>query len=226
MPDIKLITEESGFIAVHKPAGEVFHSEKETEGFVSKVRKAFSDEHLYPVHRLDRVTSGLMLFARGAEANAELSKAFEARKVCKHYLAFSQKKPRKKQGLVKGDMIKSRNGSYRLARSVENPAITRFSSKSFALHNSNQVWAFVLRPQTGKTHQLRVALKALGAPISGDSRYGGSQADRCYLHACKLSFCLFGHRYTLTDPNFYGDLLSNFEDFGSFETWRDRELEI
>ena len=84
---------------------------------------------LYPVHRLDKVTSGLVLLARDTEANRELSMAFAERKVEKAYLAISDQKPLKKQGWVKGDMIKGRRGAWMLTRSQDNPAVTRFVSQ-------------------------------------------------------------------------------------------------
>ena len=82
-------------------------------------------------------------------------------------------------------MGKARNGSYRLLRTLDNPAITRFWSR---LDTSFGERLFLLKPHTGKTHQLRVAMKSLGAPIFGDTRYGGDEADRTYLHAWALEF--------------------------------------
>lgn len=146
---------------------------------------------LYPVHRLDVATSGLVLLAKTPAANRQLSMAFEARRVIKHYVALTAKKPLKKQGWVIGDMEKSRGGNYRLSRSHRNPA--RTALRSFALEDGRRLW--VLRPLTGKTHQLRVALKSLAAPIIGDARYGGEPADRMYLHAWRLEFTLDGCTY-------------------------------
>ena len=81
-------------------------------------------------------------------------------------------------------MQKSRNGCYQLCRSHNNPAITYFTSHTLAPH----LRAYVLQPKTGKTHQLRVAMKSLGSPILGDVRYGGTPAARTYLHAQRLAF--------------------------------------
>jgi tRNA pseudouridine32 synthase/23S rRNA pseudouridine746 synthase len=124
------------------------------------------------------------LLAKSATACAALAQRFAERRVEKLYVALSDRRPLKKQGSVRGDMERARNGAWRLARSTENPARTEFSSRSLR----PGLRLFVLHPATGKTHQLRVALKSIGAPILGDARYGGSSADRGYLHACGLRF--------------------------------------
>lgn len=199
---MKTLLDNDLFIAVSKPAGVCFHTETDEDGvtqtgFVEQVRTHFENSALYPVHRLDRVTSGVMVFAKGAEANRRLSILFQDKHVKKEYLALSAKKPKKKQGLVSGDMTKSRGGSYKLVRSFENPAITRFKATK-----QGERWYFHLWPETGKTHQLRVACKSLGAPILGDIRYGGAQADRCYLHAYSLAFELDGNAFLIKDDTF------------------------
>lgn len=81
-------------------------------------------------------------------------------------------------------MVRARAGCWRLAREGEYLARTEFHSYSVR----PGLRLFVLHPHTGRTHQLRVALKSLSAPILGDGRYGGSPADRGYLHACALRF--------------------------------------
>ncbi len=171
---------------IHKPSGIPFHSEETLEGIVSIVRSAFPKETLFPVHRLDKVTSGVMVFARNPEANRNISKLFAERKIKKVYVAVSDKKPKKKQGTVKGDMSKARDGSYKLQRSTENPAITRFLSGKMT--SAQPRYGFVLAPKTGKTHQLRVMMKSLGSPILGDLRYKGAPHERACLHAAGLAF--------------------------------------
>jgi len=85
----------------------------------------------------------------------------------------------------------ARNGSWKLLRSVENPAVTQFFS--FGLTPGLRL--YLLKPHTGKTHQLRVALKSLGVPLLGDTRYGADKSDRAYLHAWQLAFELDGKSY-------------------------------
>lgn len=78
------------------------------------------------------MTSGILLLARNATAASELSQGFAKRKVEKFYLAIGSKKPKKKQGLICGDMERSRRSSWKLVNSQENPAITQFFSAAAA----------------------------------------------------------------------------------------------
>ena len=117
--------------------------------------------------------------------NYDVDALLANKKVTKTYIALSDKKPRKKQGRVKGDLEKGRGGSYHLKRTLENPSITDFQSRYLEKFELRE---FELMPKTGKTHQLRVVMKSLGSPILGDKRYGGSEASRMYLHASKLTF--------------------------------------
>ena len=184
---IRLLFEHDDFLVCEKPHNLAFHSENNAgesdKGFVALLREQIGSDALYPVHRLDRVTSGALLVAKNSRANSALSQLFQSKTVDKVYLAISDKKPKKKQGLISGDMEKSRGGSYKLCRTHLNPSVTRFYACP-----SDEGWGFWLMPQTGRTHQLRVACKSLGSPILGDSRYGGTTAERCFLHAYQIKF--------------------------------------
>ena len=82
---------------------------------------------VYGVHRLDRVTSGILLLAKDKETAGMLTRKFRQKDVTKYYFAISSKKPKKqKQGWVKGDMAKGRRGAWMLEKSMKDPAITRF----------------------------------------------------------------------------------------------------
>lgn len=178
------------FCVLDKPAGWTVQESEDSWGLLRWARAQLGGE-VFPVHRLDKPTTGLVLMARNAAANRALSMQFQYRQIQKQYLAVSDHKPSKKQGSVIGDMIRSRRGQWKLARTREHPAITRFTSVSLA----SGVRGYTLVPQTGKTHQLRVAMKSLSCPIIGDKRYGGSEAERLYLHAHRLVFDWQGRHY-------------------------------
>ncbi len=158
---------------------------------------------LHPVHRLDKDTSGLWLVALNANSNRELSSMFERREVTKRYLALihSSKKIKKKQGLIVGDMEKSRRKSWRLLKSCNNPAETRFYTLPYPLEDStNKIRLALLLPFTGKTHQLRVAMKSNGSAIIGDEIYSSAaeinpSIERLYLHAFALAFDYQGESF-------------------------------
>lgn len=179
---------------VDKPAGLNFHSET-SPGLVVVLQQQLKIEQLYPVHRLDKMTSGLVILALNKKTAQAFQTLFAERKVEKFYLAISDQKPKKKQGWVKGDMQPARRGSWMLTKSKHNPAVTQFIS--VLIQPGERL--FLLKPFTGKTHQLRVAMKSLSAPICGDQRYAeaekAKQEDRGYLHAYAIRFELYNTPY-------------------------------
>jgi tRNA pseudouridine32 synthase/23S rRNA pseudouridine746 synthase len=112
---------------------------------------------LHPVHRLDAATSGAMVFARSDAVARELLKAFSERRVVKYYVALSARRPSRKMGTVAGDMVRARRGSWALARTRANAAVTRFASAGAGVAGRPGLRAFVLKPETGRTHQVRRA---------------------------------------------------------------------
>lgn len=197
-----ILDDQNDFLVIDKAPGVAVQGDPNAPSVLQLICRDLGLENLFPVHRLDLGTSGLVVAAKTQAANRELSQAFQAHSITKCYLAISGKKPAKKQGWIIGDMEKSRGGNYRLCHSRENPARTVF--RSFPLADGRRL--FVLRPITGKTHQLRVALKSLGAPIIGDARYGGEAADRMYLHAWRLEFPFGGRLHEYVSPPGSGEL--------------------
>lgn len=178
------------FVVINKSAGVSVHKDQTAAG-LTMLLEAHLGQKLYLVHRLDKTTSGLMVFAKHAQAAKLLGDLFSSRQISKYYLALSDRKPKRKQGLIMGDMEKSRRSAWRLLKRQDNPAVTQFFSQSV----KPGLRIFLLKPTTGKTHQIRVALKSEGAVIVGDELYGGSSADRTYLHAYSLAFEYAGVEY-------------------------------
>lgn len=191
-----LLAQGKDWLAIDKPAGIGMHTEGDELGIVV-LASEFFQRPLWPVHRLDKVTSGILLLATSAAGAARLGELFAQQHIHKTYVAQSSSRPKKKQGTIQGDMEKSRQGSWRLTRSKNNPAITHF--RSFLDDQLNKR-VFILQPLTGRTHQLRVALKSLGSPIDGDNRYGGASSDRTYLHAYSLQWQEFGEQQSILCP--------------------------
>ncbi|GLX79280.1 RNA pseudouridine synthase [Thalassotalea insulae] len=191
MLDIDIIDQQPDFLIAYKPAGLSFHSESGQPGLFQQVKALALTPELYPVHRLDKMTSGLIIFATNKNSATEFQQLFEQRNIEKYYLAISDKKPKKKQGLIKGDMEKSRRGMWKLLRSQTNPAISQFFS--YSLTEGKRL--FIIKPYTGRTHQIRVALASIGSAILGDSYYSKSSSDRGYLHAYALRFTIADKQY-------------------------------
>jgi tRNA pseudouridine32 synthase / 23S rRNA pseudouridine746 synthase len=211
---IKVVYSHNDFYILAKPAGLNFHSE-DGPGFIVLAEQQLQ-EKLFAVHRLDKVTSGLLIVARNKHAAAKLTQMFTERSINKYYLAVSDVKPKKKQGWVKGDMAKSRRGTFKLMPTLHNPAISRFYSCSY----KPGFRGYILKPYSGKTHQLRVALKSLGAPILGDTAYAGSSSERTYLHAFAVDFLWHEQLMQFTLPPDEGSEFAQLISHQDFQAWQ------
>lgn len=187
-----MVAENEHFVVINKRENVNFHSEDGEFGVVVAVEK-YLQKKLYSVHRLDKMTSGLLLLAKSSVIANELSILFKTQQIQKYYLAISDKKPKKKQGLIKGGMEKSRRSMWKLSSKKDNLAITQFFS--YSLSDGKRL--FVVKPKTGKTHQIRVALKSISSAICGDHLYAEKypEYDRGYLHAYQISFKLLANHY-------------------------------
>ncbi|MEE2654360.1 MAG: RluA family pseudouridine synthase [Pseudomonadota bacterium] len=148
------------------------------------------------VHRLDKDTSGLMLLARNSFAAANLTSAFRERAITKVYWALVVGVPEPREGQINAPISKQRNfgiEKMNLGEGDGPPSVSDFLTIETA---GKRVAWLALRPQTGRTHQLRVHCKILGTPILGDGKYGGKEAfidglpfvRKLHLHARSLEF--------------------------------------
>ena len=206
---LRVLENTDRFLIAEKQPGVSFHAEGNREGLLQIIREMEetgalpSGPRLYPVHRLDRITSGLIVFARERKNANLLSNEFRHHRVEKYYIALSDRPPRKKQGRVIGDMSRGRGKTWILNRSAKNPAVTFFFSK--AIRGSRPgLRLFLLKPRTGRTHQIRSAMKSLSAPVLGDPLYGrydlAREEDRAYLHAFCLRFRLGEESWSFVSP--------------------------
>lgn len=201
-----ILFEDTQIIAIHKAAGWSFHQEGDNPSIIDRLRSFKTGQYL-TVHRLDKVTSGVLLFAKNQVAAAGLGDLFQTHKIQKEYIALSDKKPKKKQGNIKGDIVKSRSSQYKLTRDSENPSFTSFKSYP----HGEQLRLFHLKPKTGKTHQIRVVMKSLGSPILGDTLYSGTSTDRVYLHCYRMSFNFNEKNYDIKSDLFEGEKFKNLD---------------
>jgi RluA family pseudouridine synthase len=169
------------------------------------LRQMLEDKHgqIFVVHRLDKVTSGVIVFARTAEAHRELNRQFEQHEVEKVYQAIVEGVPPWDEHTAR-HMLQTNVG--RRHRTV----VVRKKGKPAETHlkvlKRGQVEALLeAHPKTGRTHQIRVHLSALGFPILGDVLYGAQETDLIThpaLHALSLTFThpISGERVTYTAP--------------------------
>jgi 23S rRNA pseudouridine1911/1915/1917 synthase len=141
------------------------------------------------VHRLDRDTSGALLVARSEDAHAALQEAIRRRQVERRYLALVRGRPRSRTGRIDAAIGRDRRDPTRRSLDSDEPrdAVTHFEVReTLAEHALLEV-----RLETGRTHQIRVHLAAIGLPVSGDPQYGVKGdlgLERQFLHAFRLRF--------------------------------------
>lgn len=198
-----LVYRDASVIVVNKPAGMLSvpgRGADKQDCLSARIRKEFPDA--LSVHRLDMATSGLMVFARGAGMQRRLSQMFREREVEKRYVAVVLGKVAPSTGEVNLPIVA--DWPNRPLRKIDiesgKPSLTRYRVLGYenSVHPSihqgerNLVTTRVeLEPVTGRTHQLRVHMAAIGHPVLGDTLYrkaAGANAERLLLHAGVLGF--------------------------------------
>lgn len=189
LPPAALLYEDAEMIAVNKPAGinsqrTPYQLKGTLEYWVTEYFKAQgSSEPARVVHRLDRGTSGAMLFPKSRPAAAWLSKQFQEGLVEKRYLALVCGRPLQDVWTVDAPIGKVASAQYGVVDGGK-ASITEFRTISSA----GDLSLVEARPLTGRTHQIRVHLASVGLPILGDATYGGQSAGRMMLHCSGMTF--------------------------------------
>ena len=192
--DLPILYEDDDVIVVNKPSGLLTHakgglSDEPTVAEIIRPKTSFATDTDRPgiVHRLDRDTSGLLIIAKNPESATHLQRQFAERTAKKTYIAITDGKP--KLNAAKIDLPIGRNPSAPSTFRIDpngKPAQTTYH----VLAENDAQSLVELKPTTGRTHQLRVHLAHLNAPILGDRVYGKSSDCRMMLHAQKLEITL------------------------------------
>ncbi len=194
--DIAIVWEDEHLLVVDKPAGLVVHPAGSTRtgtlvhGLLEHgVEGGDDDDRPGIVHRLDRDTSGLLVIARSAEAYEPLREMIRLRRVDRTYQALVVGSPRSESGRIDAPIGRDRRDRTRHSLDTSTP---RESATWFEVVETMGRHALLLvRLETGRTHQIRVHLEAIGLPVSGDPVYGVAGdlgLERQFLHAHRLRF--------------------------------------
>ena len=200
-PQPPIIYEDDNVIVLDKPIG-----------LLTVSKGAFNPEptleaHGKAVHRLDRDTSGVIIMAKNDRTKSQLQKQFQDRKTHKTYYAVVVGHPKLDQAVINVPLARNLKAPTTFQPDKEGrEAITQYQ----VVKQNHNYSLLALKPQTGRTHQLRVHLAHIGTPILGDKIYGQTPADRMYLHATELEITIpQGQRKTFRSqlPQEFRDVL-------------------
>lgn len=199
---IRILHEDAGLLVLGKPAGQLTIPGRQPEALPSlhEEAEATLDQRLWIVHRIDRETSGLVVFAKDAETHRLLCRQFETRTVDKRYLALVLGRMAT-AGEVSRPLRECGSGRCAVAARGGKPARTLFTP----LEQYREATLLEVNPETGRRHQIRVHLYALGHPLIGDPLYGEERpvggGSRLMLHAHSLTLeTADGSRLALVCP--------------------------
>jgi len=204
--ELNIIFEDDNVIVINKPAGIVVHPGAGNYSgtivnallaYYPAIRQVGEQDRPGVVHRLDKDTSGVLIFAKTNESYRWLVKQFKSRDIRKTYIALVDGHPPTPTGRIEAPIERDANIRTRMAVGLrgqgKNAVSEYFESKRYEKHSLLEV-----HPITGRTHQIRVHLSYIGVPVVGDTLYGHRHAslelNRFFLHAKSLAVRLPGDR--------------------------------
>jgi 23S rRNA pseudouridine1911/1915/1917 synthase len=222
---LSIVYEDSDLLVVDKPAGLTVHpapghpSHTLINAILSHVpRLPEADDLQRPgvVHRLDKDASGLMVVAKNKEAQLNLASQFKARSVAKAYLVLVRGHLTPDDGVIEAPIGRDPRNRKRMAVVAQGEG-REARTDYHVLRHIGEYTLLEVRLETGRTHQIRVHLSAIGYPVFGDRVYGArsERLPRLFLHACRLGFRLpSSGEYREFTSNLPPDLERVLEDIG------------
>lgn len=197
--NLQILHEDNHLIVINKRVGDIVQGDKTGDKPLSEIVKEFIKEKynkpgevfLGVVHRLDRPTSGIVVFARTSKALTRMNELFSNRETQKTYWAVVKNKPEKEEDTLVHFLKRNEKNNTSKAHSKEVPdsKVARLDYK--IIQELNSYFALEIELHTGRHHQIRAQLAAIGSPIKGDLKYGFDRSNPdggIHLHARKLVF--------------------------------------
>lgn len=196
---LEVLYEDNHIIAVNKRPSDIVQGDKTGDTPLSEFVKQYIKEKynkpgevfIGTVHRIDRPVSGIVLFAKTSKALARLNQMFQTKEIQKTYWAVVKNKPPHKNGKLIHYLKKNEAKNMSKAFDKETPGALRSELDYQLIAQSDTYSLLEIRPLTGRHHQIRVQLSAMGTPIKGDLKYGFDRSNKdasIHLHARKVEF--------------------------------------
>jgi 23S rRNA pseudouridine1911/1915/1917 synthase len=197
--NLQVLHEDNHIIVVNKRVGDIVQGDKTGDKPLSEVVKEFLKEKyekpgevfLGTVHRLDRPTTGIVVFAKTSKALTRLNELFSNRETQKTYWAVVKNKPPKTENKLVHYLKRNEKNNTSKAHLKEVPESKLASLDYKIIKELNNYFALEINLHTGRHHQIRAQLQAIGSPIKGDLKYGFDRSNPdggIHLHARKLVF--------------------------------------
>ncbi|MHA7128583.1 pseudouridine synthase [Algoriphagus namhaensis] len=212
MEALEIVYEDESLVAINKPAGLLVHRTKIAAGETEFALQLLRDQlgcWVSPVHRIDRPTSGLLLFTKKSELLPDLKSQFENRTAAKTYLAVCRGIPKEKSGIIDHPLTSEYSNQkqeaisrYRVISDSEIPfdSTGRYPSSRYSL--------LEVKPETGRTHQIRKHLAHLRHYIIGDKKHGDNKQNQFFESQFGLkNLLLHSHRLTIVHPQSKRELI-------------------
>ena len=197
--NIQILYEDNHLLVVNKRVGDIAQGDNSGDKPLPDVVKEYLKEKynkpgevfLGVVHRLDRPTSGLILFAKTTKALTRMNDLFSSRETQKTYWAIVKNKPEKEKDTLVHFIQRNQQNNTSKAHIKEVPQSKKASLSYQLIATLNNYYALEIELHTGRHHQIRAQLQAIGCPIKGDLKYGFDRSNPdggIHLHARKLAF--------------------------------------
>ena len=196
---VNVLYEDNHIIAINKNPSDIVQGDKTgdkplgdfVKAYIKKKYNKPGDVFLGVVHRIDRPVSGVILFAKTSKALSRLNKLFQERSIKKTYWAIVKNEPEELDNKLVHFLKKNQQKNKSFAFKREENGALRSELDYKTIKKLNSFYLLEVKPKTGRHHQIRVQLSAIGCPIKGDIKYGSKRTNSnasIHLHARKIEF--------------------------------------